>query len=157
MPNETPIATAASGTVNGPAVIPLYRDGREIAVPESDVEHWLGEGWLRDPIQPAAAVGELRTMATAMVQAFEVLVSEASEAEDLDTRDGSALHVAQRAYEEVAQACANVLQAIQTATPVRQAAGQWMHRGSGDEHEEIRVDPGQMELYEGQGWTKGRN
>lgn len=146
-------STTASA-VNVPGMTALYKDGRSVFAPDAEVESWLAEGWSRTATDPRGAVSDLHVMASAMVDALGALVDEAEAQGEVDPR--GALATAQAAFIEVGETVSNVLQAIQVTYPMKQGTGNWVHRDGDDGVEEMRIDPTQVELYEAQGWTKGR-
>lgn len=140
--------------VNGPEMVQLYNAQRTILVPQTDVDSFVTEGWTRSiPVEPREAAKELRVLAEAMLTAFDDLIEEVETAGHVDPE--KALGVAHTAFAEMAATATNVLHSLQTIHPVKQGDGVRVTRPNaveGERDDEMLVDPGQVALYEADGW-----
>lgn len=142
-------ASAAAAEVNAPALVTLYAPtGRAILVDERDAEYWLGQGFVRSLIDPAACAAEITALLPTVAAAIEAYVRGVLADGQIDTADAAAKATADAAFAELEQAWGKLNSAIALRFPVAQGAAVTMRK----EGQTTQVDPGQVAAFAADGW-----
>lgn len=155
MPEQTiENASAIDATVNpeSPLVTVYNLDGRMIAVPEADLATWIRDGWSREALDPKAEFEGLRVMADATVTAIGAAVEGVTADGYVDTADRAFVAQAGVALAEFVSQGTKVLRALEARYPARNNSEPVaLINDTGGRTE---VDPGQVETYLAQGWSR---
>lgn len=145
--------SAAEGIANPAAqMITVFDDaGRMIAVPETDIDHYLSLGYSRDYVDPKTVLADLMVMATACTDALKAAVDKVTADGHIDTNDSAELATAEAALAVFVDGGTRVLRALMVRFPTKEPAGVAMTNAEG---ESTTVDPGQVDLHLEQGWTR---
>lgn len=156
IPNET----GFEAEVNGPVEVTLYDSfGKAIKVQAADEAHWLARGFSRRAGNPTALLSELTALMDAAKPAITKLVEGVVGDGVINRSDQAQLAAARHAMQLVETTWGDLQTALFALFPLSEGAGVTLAKiernASGQEiRQEITVDPGQVDLYVGQGWVK---
>lgn len=140
-PHEVTIGAA----INGPQVVTLYNlEGQAIQIDATNVDYWLGLGFRRTIADPIASAKALKAMFKAAGVAVDAYVDGVTSDGVIDPADDAAYATFAQAMREI-EVTANQLHLdLARLYPVKQGPSVAMLDENGTE---VRVDPGQVDLY----------
>lgn len=121
MDSNIPHEATVAGLVNEPAKVTLYDEGgRSIEVPEADVAHWLERGFSREEVDIVGLAVGLKAQATAVAEAYELLVEETQLNSAIAT-NGAAMIACRTAVQEFSTALTAIERGLSAQFDVVQA------------------------------------
>ncbi len=154
--SATTTHSGISAEVNAPIVVTLYdASGRQIRAAAADVEYWLDQGFRRGVIDLPSTKESLRLLCDAVCQTYTAYIDGVLRDGQIDPSDTAQAAAASTAVVELAQVINNIEQAVAAEYDIFQPDGVRVRRTHPDtgEPEETFVDPGQVDLYAGEGWV----
>ena len=111
---------SVGAVINPETMVPLYDNaGRAMAVPPEEVDHWLTQGFLREPYDPEASIAELEILAPSIIDAFRSLVDTVGEDGVIDTNETAQMATASQAQQLFNVTCSRILAGINARYPVK--------------------------------------
>jgi len=143
---------SADGVVNDPEKVTLWHtNGKPMTVNFADLAFWLDQGFRYTKVDLAATLAELKAVFPEALDAVVRYVEGVTHDGEIDPDDTAAQATAQYAMRRLELAWGQLVRDIETLFPIKQGQPVKMRASDGTP---IDVDPGQVELYLGQGWSR---